>query len=120
MSLLDGLLGVALVALCIHVAVLFVQLARALLLWRRRDPSWTMGLAAGATGLLGELVVLGILIGRPPSLAWVLGLLGASLALGLLSRPTWRAHAAGRVGRSALLAAPLGLAVAAVLIARAV
>lgn len=120
MALLDALLGVALVALCIHVAVLFVQLAHALLRWRRRDPSWTSGIAAAVAGLCGELVVLGALIGRTPSLPWVLGLLGGSFALGLVARPTWNAHAAGRAGRSALLAAPLGLAVAALLLARAV
>ncbi|HET6405200.1 MAG TPA: hypothetical protein VFH78_11170, partial [Candidatus Thermoplasmatota archaeon] len=69
----DSLLAVALVALCAHVGILFVALARGLMP-QRRHPDRLVALLAGAAALAGELLALGALLGRPSPLAWVVGL----------------------------------------------
>lgn len=103
---MDATVGVLLVALCAHVGVLMVGLVRALLP-QRRHAQRAVGLAAGVAALVGELSALRGLLGAPVAPAWIAGLLGLALVLGLAARSGWREHAAGRVAFQALFAAPL-------------
>lgn len=106
MSVGDGAAGVLLVALCAHVGVLVVALVRGSLP-QRRSSERALALSAGSAALVGELLALGSLLGRPAPLPWVAGLLALGLLLGVLARATWRAHPAGRAAFHAVVAAPL-------------
>ena len=114
MTPLDAALGVLLVALCAHVGILLVALVRGALP-QRRHPDKALALLAGGAALVGELLALRGLLGRPPPLAWIVGLLGAGALLGFLARGAWKAHPVGRAAFHAVLAAPLVLAFVAVL-----
>lgn len=108
MTPLDSLLALVLFALCAHVGILLVAIARGLLP-QRRHPQRLPSLAAGAAALVAELLALRGLLGRPAAPVWVLGLLGLGALLGLLSRAGWREHPAGRAAFHAVLAAPMVL-----------
>lgn len=103
MTPLDSLVAIALVVLCVHVGVLLVALARGLVP-QRRHPDRAMALAAGGAALVGELLALRGLLGDPAPLAWVGGLLGLGLLLGILARGAWREHAVGRAAFHAVVA----------------
>lgn len=107
MTPLDAFVGLALIALCAHVGILAVVLARGAMP-QRRHPDRTLALCAGAAALAGELLALRGLI-RPAPLPWVAGLLGLGLLLGFLARGTWREHPVGRAAFHAVLAGPLVL-----------
>lgn len=117
MSPLDAFLGLALIVLCVHVGLLLMALVRALLP-QRRHPHRALGLSAGAAALVGELLALRGLLGRPLPLAWVAGLLLLGAVLGLLARSSWRDHPAGRAAFYAVMGAPLVLAFVALLALR--
>lgn len=102
----DSLVAFALVALCAHLALLLVVLVRGILP-ARRDAAARLALAAGAAALVGELLALGLLLGRRVPLPWLAGTLGLAFLLGFLARGTWRSNAAGRAAFYALFAAPL-------------
>lgn len=106
MTPLDAATGVLLVALCGHVGVLGVSLGR-ILLPQRRSRERALGFVAGAAAVLGELLALKSLLGKPASLAWVGGLLVVGFGLGLYGRGLWRSHPAGRAAFHAVVAAPL-------------
>lgn len=109
MTLAGPTVAVLLVLLCAHVALLVVALARALLP-RRRDVTARVAIASGAAALVGDLLVLGSLLGRPAALPWVLGAFGLAAAGAVAVRASWRATPAGRAAFYALLGAPLALA----------
>lgn len=106
MSPLAASLALLLVLLCVHAGLLIVMIVRAALP-SRRSPERLVGILAGLAALVGELLALRSLVGRPAPLALVVGALGLALLLGLVSRPSWRAHAAGRAAFYATWAAPL-------------
>lgn len=106
MSALDTVVAILLVALCLHVGVLIVVLVRASLP-QRRHPQRAVALTAGAAALVGELMALGGLLGRPAPPAWVAGALGLAIGLALACRSSWREHAAGRAAIQAFVAPPL-------------
>jgi hypothetical protein len=103
---LDATVGILLVVLCGHAAMLMVLLVRGGIP-QRRHPQRRAALLAGIAALLGELLSLKGLLGRPASPLWVFGLLGAGVLLALVARPAWREHPAGRAAVHALVAAPL-------------
>lgn len=103
MTPLDSLVAIALVALCAHVGILIVALARGAMP-QRRHPDRTIALAAGGAALVGELLALRGLLGDPAPLAWVAGLLGLGLLLGVLARGAWREHPVGRAAFHAAIA----------------
>lgn len=103
---LDAAVGILLLAMCAHVGVLLVGLARALLP-QRRHPQRGVGIAAGIAALAGELLALGGLLGEPARPAWMGGILGLAILLAVAARSGWRQHAAGRLAFQALFAPPL-------------
>lgn len=106
MTPLDAATGILLVALCAHVGILIVSLVRGALP-QRKHPQARFALAAGALALVGELLALRSLLGKPAPIAWVAGLLGVALVGGVSVRGGWREHPAGRAAFHAVLAAPL-------------
>lgn len=105
---LDFLLGALMVAVAVHAALLLFVLVRALLPARREEAYQTC-MAAGTSALLGELLLLGGLVGRP---LWVLVaplFLVAGLGIALYARRFWTTTPAGHAARQAVYAAPLGL-----------
>lgn len=109
MTPLDAMVGALLFLLCAHVGTLFVALVRGALP-QRRHPDRRLALLAGGAALAGELLALRGLLGRPPPVAWVAGLLLVGVLLGILARGVWREHPAGRAAFHAVLAAPIVLA----------
>lgn len=103
---LDSLVAILLVALCAHVGILLVAIARGLLP-QRRHPDRLAALAAGVAAVAGELLALRGLLGNPAPLPWVLGFLGVGVLLGVIARGTWREHPVGRAAFHAVVAAPL-------------
>lgn len=106
MSPLDAVLGFMLVVLCGHVGILLVALARGFLP-QRRHPDRITALSAGAAALVGELLALRGILGKPAPLAWVAGLLALGVLLGLFARGAWKEHPVGRAAFHAVVAAPL-------------
>ena len=114
MTPLATIVGAMLILLCAHVGLLIVALVRGALP-QRRHPDRRLALLAGAAALAGELLALRGLLGRPPPIAWIVGLLLVGAVLGFLARGAWHAHPAGRAAFHAVLAPPIVLAFVAAL-----
>lgn len=106
MTPLDATLGILLILVCAHVGILVVVLVRGALP-QRRHPQRRWALAAGGAALLGELLALRSLLGKPAPLPLVVGLLVVGALAGFALRSMWREHPAGRAAFQAVLAPPI-------------